>query len=333
MKSRLSLSNSRIIDYLHIHYNIDVDTLTCLPFGADMNSAVYKALVADKSAYFIKVKCGHGHDIAIDIMELLHNAGIKQIIPIIKTIHGQTSQVIDNFTLIVYPFIDGKNGFNQNLTDEQWLVLGKTLKQVHGVEVREDIRKQLRHESYTDKWRDRVRSFYAIFETRPTDDDIAIKLWEYINKHIQIIRKLVDRAEQLAHAIQKEASPKFVLCHSDLHGGNVLIDKNNNLYLVDWDAPMMAPKERDLMFIGAGICNVWNKPNEEKQFYKGYDDKTQVDMMILTYYRYERIVEDIALFCQDIFVKKIRDEDRSELYKHFIAMFEPNGVIDMGSVI
>lgn len=33
--------------------------------------------------------------------------------------------------------------------------------------------------------------------------------------------------------------------------GNVLISKNGSIYIVDWDQPVMAPKELDLMFIGA----------------------------------------------------------------------------------
>lgn len=32
--------------------------------------------------------------------------------------------------------------------------------------------------------------------------------------------------------------------------------------IVDWDEPIMAPKERDLMFIGGGVANVWNDPSE-----------------------------------------------------------------------
>ncbi len=60
-----------------------------------------------------------------------------------------------------------------------------------------------------------------------------------------------------------------MLCHSDIHGGNVLIAENDALYIVDWDEPIMAPKERDLMFIGGGIANVWNKPHEEESFLPG----------------------------------------------------------------
>ncbi len=32
----------------------------------------------------------------------------------------------------------------------------------------------------------------------------------------------------------------------------MLIDANDALYIVDWDNPILAPKERDLMFIGGG---------------------------------------------------------------------------------
>jgi len=51
-------------------------------------------------------------------------------------------------------------------------------------------------------------------------------------------------------------------------------------------------------------------------------------MPILAYYRHERIVEDIAEYAQAIaFDNSWRD--REEMYKQFIAMFEPRGVVDI----
>lgn len=119
-----------------------------------------------------------------------------------------------------------------------------------------------------------------------------------------------------------------MLCHSDIHGGNVLIDGNDIIYMVDWDDPIMAPKERDLMFIGGGVANVWNKSHREGFFYKGYG-KTEINMTILAYYRYERIVEDIAEFGQQLLLTSAGGQNRIELYKHFIAQFEPQGVVDI----
>ena len=138
---------------------------------------------------------------------------------------------------------------------------------------------------------------------------------------------MVDRAEQLAEQL-KDQSSEFVLCHSDIHGGNILMDVNNNIFIVDWDEPIMSPKERDLMFIGGGVANVWNKPHEEKYFYKGYG-KTEINMTILAYYRHERIVEDIAVITQEILFKSDEDKERLIMYQHFIDMFEPCGVVDI----
>ena len=82
------------------------------------------------------------------------------------------------------------------------------------------------------------------------------------------------------------------------------------------------------MFIGGGVANVWNKPHEEELFYKGYG-KTEVNMTILAYYRHERIVEDIADYGQELLLTTAGGEDRPEMYKQFIAMFEPKGVVDI----
>ncbi len=86
------LSNQRIIDCLNTDYGIKATKLTFLPIGADMNASVYKAEAHDESSYFIKLKRGHHHDISATTIALLHDAGIQQIIPPIKTNHGKRIQ-------------------------------------------------------------------------------------------------------------------------------------------------------------------------------------------------------------------------------------------------
>lgn len=321
------LSDQHIIDCLHADYGIEVVALTFLPLGADMNASVYRAEAQGQTSFFVKLKRGYHHDIGITIVGLLHNAGIKQIISPIKTTHGQSTKRINDFTLVVYPFVEGYDGFNHPLTDEQWLMLGRALRQVHQIDVPSSIQYQVRCEAYSPKWREIVRSLYSHIEAQSAGDELALKLSAFMKENRLIIHRLVSRAEELAQKLQGEA-PKFVLCHSDIHGGNVLLQRDDTLYIVDWDEPMMAPKERDLMFIGGGVGNVWNKPHEEELFYKGYG-KTKINATILAYYRHERIVEDIALYGQDLLLTTAGGEDRPEMYKHFIAMFEPNGVVDI----
>jgi spectinomycin phosphotransferase len=327
MIEKQPLSDQRIIDCLNTHYGIKVATLTFLPLGADINASVYKAEAHDQSSYFIKIKRGHHHDISATIIALLHDAGIQQIIPPIKTNSGQPIQHVDDFTLIVSPFVEGQDGFSRDLTDDQWITLGKVMKQIHEIDVPPSVQRMIRRETYSPKWREIVRSLYSHIESAPSVDEISFKLMTFMKDHAAIIHRLVDRAEQLCQQIQNH-SPEFVLCHSDIHGGNVLIDGNDIIYMVDWDDPIMAPKERDLMFIGGGVANVWNKSHEEEFFYQGYG-LTKINKSLLAYYRYERIVEDIAEFGQQLLLTSEGGQNRIESYKHFVAQFEPQGVVDI----
>lgn len=292
-----------------------------------MHASVYKAQTHNQSSYFVKLKRGHHHDISTTIIELLCNSGIQQIIPILKTIRGQATQRIDDFTLTVSPFVDGRNGFNRDLTDDQWYTLGKVMRQIHEINVPLSIQAKISQETYSPKWRQTVRSLYSLIDSEPNGDMIAINLLTFMKQHRAAIHRLVDRAEQLAQKAQDQ-SPQFVLCHSDLHGGNVLIDENDTLYIVDWDDPIIAPKERDLMFIGGGVANVWNKPHEKEFFYEGYG-KTEVNMTLLAYYRHERIVEDIAEYGQQLLLTKTGGKDRIKWYKDFVDQFEPQGVVEI----
>lgn len=315
------------MDCLTTDYGIKVAWLRFLPLGADPNASVYKVLSQDQQSYFVKLKRGHHHDISVTLLDLLHDAGIQQIIPPVKTIQGRPTQHIGDFTLILYAFVEGRDAFNCSLTESQWVTLGKVLRQVHEFDVPLSVQGWIRRETYSPKWRQIVRSLYVQMEGDQSDDETARKLLSFMKEHRAEIHRLVDRAEQLAQKIQ-EQWPEHVLCHSDIHGGNVLIDGNGAIYIVDWDEPIMAPKERDLMFIGGGVANVWNDPGEENFFYKGYG-KTEVNRIILAYYRHERIVEDIAIYGQQLLLTTAGGEDRLEMCRQFIDMFQVQGVVDI----
>ncbi|HSW86442.1 MAG TPA: phosphotransferase [Rhabdochlamydiaceae bacterium] len=326
MLEKFLLSNQKIVGCLNKDYGLEVAALSFLPIGADMNASVYKAK-AHNHSYFVKLKRGHHDDIGLILLALLHEAGIKEIIPPVKTVRGKLTQNVDDFTLIVYPFVEGQDAFSRHLTNDQWFTLGKVVRQIHEFEVPIAIQARIRRETYSTKWRKIVHSLLLDMGKNTNRDETAIKLLSFMKDHKTEIERLVHRADELAKKIQEE-SPKFVLCHSDIHGGNVLVDEKNHLYIVDWDEPIMAPKERDLMFIGGGVANVWNLPHEEEFFYKGYG-KAEINREILAYYRHERIVEDIAIYGQTLLLSAIGGEDRLEMYKQFIAMFVPRGVVEI----
>lgn len=237
---------------------------------ADTDAWAYKAQTHEQSSYFVKLKRGNHHNIGTIIQLLLQNTGMQQVISPFTTKEGQLTHEIDDFTLIVYPFIEGQESLSRNLTHNQWIILGKALKQLHAFRLPTSIKEQIQQESYCPKWRKIVQAIYTQIEAgTPIPDAVSIPV---INLYARAtIQRLVHRAEQLGQKIQQQ-SPEFVLCHTDIHGGNVLIANNGAIYIVDWDQPIMAPKKRNLMFIGGGVGNVWNDPNdlhEQDLFYKG----------------------------------------------------------------
>ncbi len=309
-----------IIQNLTQFYGINVNTLTPIEKGADANALVYRS-----EKFFIKIIKGKHKSINLDVMELLKASGLKHIIYPIKTLDGKSAQYLEEFTLIVYPFIEGQDGFSQSLTENQWQILGSELRKLHEIKVPDALQKQLPQETYSAKFRNAVATLYKRLDTITATDNVALEFIDSLKKNSKTVHKLVTRAGELAQELKND-SAQFVLCHTDIHAGNVMI-KEDDIYLVDWDAPIMAPKERDLMFIGGGVGNMWNLPEEEILFYQGYGE-TEVNHSILSYYRHERIVQDISEFAECILYSKSSNENKMENYKHFKAMFEPNGVID-----
>jgi len=304
----------RITGALRNSYDIDVLTIEFLPLGADMNASVYKVQGKDNKSYFVKLKRNYRQDISIKIAWLLHESGLENIILPIKTVDGEGAAQLGGDMLIVYPFIQGEDGFKRDLSKDQWIKLGKALRQIHEVEV--PISLQIRRETFSNTWRLRVREILSQI------DKESSPLAKFMREQKGLISKILERAEGLSEQVPK--IPHLVLCHSDIHGGNVLIDEKGKIYIVDWDDPIMAPKERDLMFIGGGVGNLWNKPQENEFFFQGYGN-APINKSLLTYYRFERIVVDIAEFHQESM--KFPDEER--ILPMFKAMFEPNGVVDI----
>jgi spectinomycin phosphotransferase len=82
------------------------------------------------------------------------------------------------------------------------------------------------------------------------------------------------------------------------------------------------------MFVGGGQGFIGRTAQEEETlFYEGYG-RTEIDPVALAYYRYERIVQDIALFSEQILATD-EGEDRVQSLKYLMSNFLPNGTIEI----
>jgi len=63
-------------------------------------------------------------------------------------------------------------------------------------------------------------------------------------------------------------------------------------------------------------------------FYEGYG-KTEIDLSALAYYRYERIIQDIADYGEQVLSSDKAESDRERFYRYFVTNFEPGTRIEI----
>jgi spectinomycin phosphotransferase len=320
------LQDTKLADFLNYQYGLQVVEIAFLPIGYE-NTVVYRVVTGDKTPYFVKLKRDIFDEALVTVPLFLHERGVRQLIAPIATRNRQLWTHLDDFHVILYPFIEGHNAFKVALTDRQWFDFGAALRKIHTAVVPQELSSRLQHETYSPQWREMMKMLQERAEQDAFDDPVAAQLVEFMTANADEIRYLVQRAEQLSLVLQAQ-KPEFVLCHSDIHAGNILIDANDSLYIVDWDNPILAPKERDLMFVGGGVGGIWYSAREEALFYKGYG-RTQINPAALAYYRFERIVQDIAPRVQQLLSTDAGGKDRAQTLQGIVRWFLPNGVVEM----
>lgn len=328
MLEKPDLPDEKIITCLRDEYGLDAVQIAFLPLGVDRNAAVFRVVAADQKPYFVKLRRSDFDEIAVALPKFLRDQGIVQIIAPKATLTGRLWASVEAFRLILYTFVEGQDGYQVNLSDGHWVELGTALKRIHTAVLPPALARRIQREAYSPRWREIVKTILGRVADGAFADPVAAELAAFLQARRDEILDLVGRAERLALAL-KVRSLEFVLCHSDIHAGNILIDATGALYIVDWDNPILAPKEHDLMFVGGGqFGDEHTVQEEETLFYRGYG-QTPIDPSALAYYRYERIIQDIAVECEQIFSTDEGGQDREQALRYLKSNFLPNNTIEI----
>jgi len=327
MLEKPELKDEQIINCLRNEYGLSVENISFLPLGADLKTAVYRVETTDGMIYFVKLRRGNFSEASVTVPNYLSGLGIRQIIPSLMTQTGQLWASLNPFKVILYPFVEGQDGFEKGLSYRHWVEFGTALKRFHSADIPPTITSRIQRENFSPQWRDTVRIFLERIEEETFDEPVAAELAAFLQTKKDETLELVKRAERFAQILQKQP-PEFILCHADIHGWNLLIDSDGALHMVDWDTLIFAPKERDLMFIGSGLGDSGYMPKEEEtMFYHGYGP-TKINQIAIAYYRYERIIEDIAVYCEQILLSDEGGEDRKQSLAYLKSNFLSNGTIE-----
>lgn len=318
------------VDALHAclreRYDIVADTLEYLSRGYDYRAGVYRVVSDQGEVYLLKATTRPLYEPSCLVPRYLRDQGIAAVVAPLPTTSGALWTALAEWTVIVYPFLEGGASL-AGMTSAQWQEAGSVFRRIHQVQLPPNRFPSMRREAFDPA--EYIRWVHA-FETQqaqreehaqPEETSAARALRAAWVAHWPTISTALTSLERLAAALRSRTLP-FVICHGDLHAANLLRDPAGHVFAIDWDEVMLAPKERDVIFV--------REPHAQS-FWEGYglpahEQDERIDWMALTYFRWERVIQDLIEETQQaLFTENVREDARMVAATRFAASFAAGG--------
>jgi spectinomycin phosphotransferase len=325
------LADTTIAETVRAHYGISIDALTFLPLGNDSDTYVFRVEATDGAAYFLKIRNRLGFSPAsLAVPRYLHEVGAPHILAPLATTSRNPWVMVNDFALTLYRFIDGRIGGDVGMSEQQWIELGRTVQQIHTSQLPPDLKKVVPRETYVPSRRSVVTKLEEAIDREVHSDAAQRELASFWKSRRSEIDSVVSRADALGRQLRDKSAP-LVLCHADLHTRNVLLEGDEQLWVIDWDETVLAPKERDLMFFVGGIMRELLQPHHTEYFFRGYGGAA-IDPDALLYYRNAWAVQDIAADGERVFfLPELSDASRQDAVRMFKLLFEPGNIVSIAT--
>ena len=102
---------------------------------------------------------------------------------------------LEDFKVFLYPFVNGRNGYEAPLSDHQWITFGKTLKSIHTTTVPPEILGRIQIEAYPPQARMTVKKAPENIDDDSVNDPVATELITFLHLKLPEILDLVRRSE------------------------------------------------------------------------------------------------------------------------------------------
>jgi len=133
-------------------------------------------------------------------------------------------------------------------------------------------------------------------------------------RHYNMLMRAIDRVHRLAEKVKAESLP-FVLCHTDIHGWNLM--QSEKMILIDWETIRFAPTEADLYTFwgdwylgGANWVSYWDT---FLPVYQRLRPEYAVREEILRFYQLRRHFEEVDDFYREYLYDDITEEKKHEI--------------------
>ncbi|WP_211658239.1 phosphotransferase [Phytoactinopolyspora halophila] len=327
--------HERVRAWVHEDFGIELENLDLVGAGADLAAQTWCGSAPDGEKYAVKWSGGRTPT-GLLLSAHLARYGVSGVAAPVPTLAEGLWSSRAGRRLSVVPWVSDVGALDTEMTAAHWGSYGELLSEVHRTPVTDAVAELLPHEDYThDRWSTAVRGLHRRLNTPdheamepPTSDDhLTHSLAGAWHDAADLIMTLLDHADQLGETLRGTPAPR-VICHGDAHLGNVLIDQHAGTWLIDWDDAVIAPAERDLMFVvGGGVLPFAPVSEHERSwFFDGYG-AAEIDPARLAYYQCTRALEDLAETAeQTIDAERYTDDERADALALFHGVLAPTGL-------
>lgn len=322
MREQPNIPENEIQSLLHEEYNLADVTVEFLPLGLDTRAGVYRIESAQGKVYLLKVTGRPLYKASLDVPRYLWERGVKSVVTPFRTPENKLHTTIRGWTAMLYEFVSGISGWGVRLNDAQWRNLGATVRQIQSTNLPESGFEAIKRETFNPSgYGDWIREFEAtelgIIEGAENERNLR-DVWR---KHQVEINRGMQLIEQLGRQL-REHPLKQVICHADLHPGNMIRNEADEVFIVDWDEVMLAPKERDFLFVKGVLA----ENRAEYPFFQGYE-QVEINWPSLTYFLWERVITDLIVSAQDVFRDDLEDQTKKEAIELFEDVMSADGEV------
>src|SRR5262249_52814569 len=320
MREKPSVSEEQLQVCLREQYDVGPVVLEFLPRGLDTRAGLYRVVSDERIWYLVRVKSGSLYEPGCFVPRFLWDRRIESVVPPIFNRRNSLWTQLGDWTVSVFTFLDGDTGW-AGMTDEHWKATGIIFKRIHEAALPYEMSQSLRKETFDPT--EYIR-WVAAFERRLAGCEpgrpAERALYASWMTHRTTIHRTLTALERLAGELQGRMF-KQVICHADLHPGNLLRDRAGKVFVIDWEDVRMAPKERDFIFVKE-LQAKGSVLQDTVPFFQGYG-QAEIDWVALAYYRHELVVQDLSECARNVFFRDDLGEatksDSARLFDHILT--------------
>ncbi|MEV1108361.1 phosphotransferase [Micromonospora sp. NPDC049751] len=297
-----------------------------IPHGADVRARLWRGGTDDGGRYAVKVS-GGGTPAGLIVAAHLAERGVPGVAAPVRTRAGRLYAERDGVRLSVVPWVSDLRALDGPMSEAHWRAYGELLAAVHAVPVTGELERLLPGGG------DAYPSILAA--TR----DVAGRLRDQVDSGDPLVADLAarwaanaDRVSTLLAGVERLAahrSGSAVVCHGDPHLGNLLLGPDGQVWLIDWDDAVLAPRECDLMFVVGGVLAFAPiTPEQERAVLAGYG-AVDIDAARLAWFLAVRALDDLSDWTRQALDPTGGPDDRATAARIVRGLVSPVGLVTL----